>query len=112
MTAKILIKHTLVAQMAHLRGDITTMLLLLGSRAIELIVWRLKGVNGRVLHIKWKIIKKVKPGRVRRNYCKLCQEEKLTIAAYPNKDELLNERSEVLSKCSHSKYLLCLYEPG
>lgn len=72
--SKILMKHILVA---HLRGEIKTIIPLLGSRSIEMqklanCVCRLKEVNGRVSHIKWKIIlkkaKKKKPGSV----CKLC----------------------------------------
>ena len=39
--------------------------------------------------------------------CLLCLHEKLPIALYPNHEELLNERSEMISKCRHlNKFLL------
>ena len=39
--------------------------------------------------------------------CLLCLREKLAIALYPNPEELLNERSEMISKCRHlNKFLL------
>ena len=38
--------------------------------------------------------------------CLLCLHEKLEISNYPNQEELLNKRSELVSKCHHvNKYL-------
>lgn len=38
-------------------------------------IWRLRELNGRNPCVKWGIIKKVKPGRIRGNCCRLCQGE-------------------------------------
>lgn len=75
-------------------------------------IWGFGEMYGRNPCVRWSIIRKVKPGRVGDNCCRLCQ-EKLAIVTYPNRDVLLNERAEILSKCKHlSKYLLVMYEPG
>ena len=43
--------------------------------------------------------------------CMLCLHEKFEILTYPNQDELLNKRSELVSKCRHiNKYLLSNYK--
>ena len=43
--------------------------------------------------------------------CRLCLQEKFEILAYPNPDELLNKRSELVSKCRHvNKFLLANYK--
>ena len=43
--------------------------------------------------------------------CRLCLQEKSEIIKYPRPDELLNKRSELVSKCRHAnKYLLCNYK--
>ena len=39
--------------------------------------------------------------------CMLCQHEKFEILTYPNQDELLNKRPELVCKCRHdNKYWL------
>ena len=43
----------------------------------------------------------------------LCLYEKLLIATYPNQEELLNKRSELVSKCRHeNKFLLKNFKSG
>ena len=43
--------------------------------------------------------------------CLPCLHEKYEIINYPNQEELLNKRSELISKCGHSnKYLLSNYK--
>ena len=43
--------------------------------------------------------------------CKLCLHEKYEILIYPGQEELLNKRSELLSKCRHvNKLLLSNYK--
>ena len=43
--------------------------------------------------------------------CMLCLHEKSEILTYPKQDELLNKRSELISKCRHiNKYLLSNYK--
>ena len=44
-------------------------------------------------------------------YIYICLYEKLKIINYPNKEELLNKPSELISKCRHvNKYLLSNYK--
>ena len=41
----------------------------------------------------------------------LCLEEKMAIITYPDQEKLLNERSELISKCRHeNKFLLKYYD--
>ena len=43
--------------------------------------------------------------------CQLCLQEKFEILNYPNPNELLNKRSELISKCPHvNKLLLSTYK--
>ena len=43
--------------------------------------------------------------------CQLCLQQKFEILNYPNPNELLNKRSELISKCSHvNKFLLSNYK--
>ena len=43
--------------------------------------------------------------------CPLCLYEKLTIITYENQDELLNKRTEMISKCRHeNRFLLMNYK--
>ena len=43
----------------------------------------------------------------------LCLFEKILIATYPNQEELLNQRSELVSKCQHeNKFLLKNFKSG
>ena len=57
--------------------------------------------------LKWSIVKSV-PGYPNITYkCLLCLHEKFEVISYPSQDELLNKRSELISKCCHvKKYLL------
>ena len=43
--------------------------------------------------------------------CMLCLHEKYEILSYPDQEELLNKRSELVSKCRHiNKFLLSNYK--
>ena len=61
--------------------------------------------------LKWSVVKPV-PGYSKITIkCLLCIHEKLEIINYPNQEELLNKRSELISKCHHvNNYLLSNYE--
>eukprot|EP00111_Clytia_hemisphaerica_P012693 TCONS_00037353-protein len=73
-------------------------------------VWSLKDKN--VLpNLKWSIMKRVKSYSNTSKVCRLCLQEKLEILRYENKSELLNKRSEIVSKCRHmNKFMLANYK--
>ena len=63
--------------------------------------------------LKWYIVKSVPSYSNITKSCMLCLHEKFEILTYPNQDELLNKRSELVSKCRHInkyKYLLSNYK--
>ena len=69
-------------------------------------IWSLK-LQGIIPKIKWKIVKKVS-SVVSSNYSKLCLTEKFYITESLNDKNLLNKKSELVSKCRYqSKLLLC-----
>ena len=69
-------------------------------------IWNLKN-QGIPPIIKWRIVKKVN-SKVSPNYCKLCLTEKFFIFKSLHDCNLLNKRSELVSKCRHqNKLLLC-----
>ena len=53
--------------------------------------------------MKWEIVKRWNRYKGKDRYCKLCMEEKLTIATYNIPKELLNQRSELFNICRHRK---------
>ena len=60
--------------------------------------------------LKWYTIKSVPSSNITKS-CMLCIDKKFEILTYPNLDELLNKRSELVSICCHiNKYLLSNYE--
>ena len=68
-------------------------------------VWQVKNKFGTDPILKWEMVKrcsKYKAGRGDK-YCKLCMEEKLTIATYDRPKELLNQRSEIFNICRQKK---------
>ena len=68
-------------------------------------VWSLKKQNIE-FSINWKLLIKVN-GNANKLSCNLCLSEKLTIIEAINDSNLLNSRSEFISKCRHlNKYLL------
>ena len=63
--------------------------------------------QGIILKIKWRIVKKGN-SVVSSNYCKLCLTEKFDIIESLDNKNLLNKKSELVSKCRHqNKLLLC-----
>ena len=72
------------------------------------IIWELKGLKP---NLKWSIVGEAKGySNVTKPYI-LCLYEKLTILTYPIQQDLLNKRSELVSKCRHqNKFLLANYK--
>lgn len=63
--------------------------------------------------MKWNILRKVKSGKMNSGSCGLCHEKKLAFTICKCGVELLNERSEIITRCMHIRKLtLGLYEPG
>ena len=61
--------------------------------------------------LKWYTIKSVPSYSNITKSCMLCIDKKFEILTYPNLDELLNKRSELVYICCHiNKYLLSNYE--
>ena len=74
--------------------------------ALSLEVWRLKNL-GHSYSIAWSILRKTGPYNPHMKKCSLCLNEKLEIVTYKGTNELLNKRSELVSKCRHrNKYSL------
>ena len=63
-------------------------------------VWKLKE-QGKEPSYTWSIVKSVPKYSNQTKRCPLCLYEKLTIITYENQDELLNKRTEMISKCRH-----------
>ena len=64
-------------------------------------IWDLKLKHNVTPTLKWHILKSVAPYSNITKKCRLCLQEKFEILSYPNPDELLNKRSELVSKCRH-----------
>ena len=74
-------------------------------------VWDLKLKHNVTPTLKWYILKSVAPYSNITKKCRLCLQEKFEILSYPNPHELLNKRSELVSKCRHmNKFLLANYK--
>ena len=55
----------------------------------------------------WKVLRTARTYSNITKRCSLCLHEKLAIITYPYPDELLNKRSELVTKCRHeNKFLL------
>ena len=52
-------------------------------------------------NLNWEIMRQAAPYSNISKRCLLCLHEKLAIALYPNTEDLLNKRSEMISKCCH-----------
>ena len=75
------------------------------STALSHEFWRVKDLNGNPC-ITWKIIRKSKSYNPNSKKCNLCSSEKFEIASFKGSN-ILNKRSEVVSKCRHqNKYNL------
>ena len=69
-------------------------------------IWSLKN-QGITPIVKWGIVKKVN-SKVSTNYCNICLTKKFFIIKSLEDCNLLNKRSELVSKCRHqNKLLLC-----
>ena len=68
---------------------------------------KMKKRENVTLDLKWEVLRTAKSYSDITKRCSLCLHEKLAIITYPYPDELLNRRSELVTKCRHeNKFLL------
>ena len=67
-------------------------------------VWELKD-EGKSVNVEYEILRKV-IGKPKRKLCRLCLSEKLEILKNYDDENLLNSKSEFISKCRHQNKLL------
>ena len=80
------------------------------STTLSTHVWKLKD-NGITPKLTWSVVKHIKSYNNTTKKCPLCMYEKLAIMTYPNQNDLLNKRSELISKCRHgNNFLLANYK--
>ena len=72
------------------------------STSLSNYVWVIKNRQGIDPILKWEVVKKCRKYRAGDRDCILCNEEKLAIASYNNRN-LLNQRSEILNACRHKR---------
>ena len=74
-------------------------------------VWEIKRKLKIMSSLKWCIMKLVPAySNISKKY-QLCLQEKIEILNYPNTNDTLNKRSELISKCHHvNKFLLSSYK--
>ena len=69
-------------------------------------VWETKRAIDQIPSLNWSIIT-VLPGHSNiTKRCQLCLYEKYAISKYPDPENLLNKRSEIISKCPHQRKFL------
>ena len=74
-------------------------------------MWEMKDKYNIIPELKWYIVKTVPGYSNITKRCMLCLHEKYEILNYPDQEELLNKRSELVSKCRHiNKFLLSNYK--
>ena len=66
-------------------------------------MWEMKDKHNTTPTLMWCIVKSVPGYSNISKRCMLCQNEKYEILNYPDQEELLNKRSEIVSKCQHVK---------
>ena len=81
----------------------------MNDSALSQEVWKIKEKGGSY-QITWNIVRKCPGYNPETKRCILCLSEKLDIAQYEGSD-LLNKRSEIISKCRHqNKYALAKFD--
>ena len=74
-------------------------------------IWEMKDKYDITPNLKWYIIKSVTGYSNISKRCMLCLHEKYEILNYPDQEELLNKRSELVPKCRHiNRFLLSNYK--
>ena len=83
------------------------------STTLSSYVWKIKKTKKETPTLVWELMRTAVPYTNITKWCSLCLHEKLAILMYPNQGELLNKRSELVSKCRHqhkcNDWRKCLY---
>jgi len=80
------------------------------STSLSKYIWELKENNINP-SLSWTIMKTAKTYSNITKRCNLCLQEKFEILYYKNQNELLNNKSEIISKCRHeNKFLMANYK--
>ena len=70
-------------------------------------VWEMKERKNVAPTLTWEVLRTAKTYSNITKRCSLCLHEKLAIITYPYPDEIINRRSELVTKCRHeNKFLL------
>ena len=81
------------------------------NTSLSTYIWELKDKHNITPTLSWSILKRAKAYSNITKRCQLCLQEKLAIITYPKPEELLNKKSELISKCRHeNKFLLANYK--
>ena len=81
------------------------------STTLSAYIWKLKDEFSITPTLSWSIVKKVPSYSNITKKCNLCLYEKFAILTHQNQEELLNKRSEIISKCRHeNKFLLANFK--
>ena len=81
------------------------------STALSIYVWEIKEKEKITPTLTWSILKSVPAYNNITKKCPLCLHEKFEIISYKNTAELLNKKTELISKCRHeNKFLLENYK--
>ena len=77
------------------------------STTLSSYVWEMIKRKNVALALTWEVLRTAKTYSNLTKRCSLCLHKKLAIITYPYPDELLNRRSELVTKCKHeNKFLL------
>ena len=78
--------------------------------ALSKYVWEIKDKYNEMPSLKWPVKSVLGYSKISK-MCLLCLHKMFEILNYPNQEELLNKRSELISKCCDAdKYLLANYK--
>ena len=59
--------------------------------------------EGKKPQIKWSILKQSKTCKSLYGHCYLCEDEKIEIIKFPERDKILNFRTDLVNNCIHKK---------
>ena len=73
------------------------------NKSLPKYIWEIKERQQENSSLKWSIVTRVPAYSNITKKCLLCLHEKLEIGNFLNPEGLLNKRSELVSKCLHTK---------
>ena len=81
------------------------------STTLSSYIWEMKKKGIHNASLKWSFIKEISSYNNTTKRCNLCLYEKYAILNHPSQEDLLNKKSELVSKCRHqNKFLLANYK--